>query len=181
VLVADYQNGAPCLVRHAQAWEHQTGAVAVGSHWTEAAEQACSSARAQVWEHRVLEVGDYQNGVPFPCLHAHVQVPEWETAVAVAAWCQTGVEEDVCLGSRDQAWEHQALTVEEYQNGVPCLCLCPLVWETEAQEKGWYQTVVAVACFQLVGCRLGEVVGRMFHSAGTWEAVAAAGESSRPN
>ena len=84
--------------------------------------------------------------------------------MVVAAWYRTGAEEDACPNQawEHQAWEHQAPMVEG-QNGVPCLCLCPQVWEKDALEEDWYQTVVVVVCFQLEDSRLGGAGEEMSH------------------
>ena len=74
MVVADYHDGAPCLILHDQVWESQTGVVAGAPYWTGVVGRAYSSARAEVLEYRALEVGEYPNGVLFPCLHA--QAPE---------------------------------------------------------------------------------------------------------
>ena len=84
----------------------------------------------------------------------------------MAAWYRTVEEEKAFPGALDQAWGHQALTVEEYQHGAPCQCLCLQVSEAEVPVKGWQQTVVEVgACYRPVGSRLGEAGAGMCHSA----------------
>ena len=141
------------------------GGVEEAWYRTGAAGQACSGSRAQVWENQELRLGEGQHGVICLCLHAQAPEQGSETVAVAAAWYWTGVEEDACLSSLDQAWEHQALTVGEYQHGESCLCLSPQVEELKAPEKGWHQTVVKVgACYHPVGTRLGEAGGRMSHS-----------------
>jgi len=65
---------------------------------------------------------------------------------AAEVWYESGVVAEACSSARAHVWEHQALEVDEHQNGARCLSLHARVWEyqTEAAAEDWYQTVVVV-------------------------------------